>query len=42
MVIAGYIISFVTGVAVGFVFAVVILFRDKLSRFHRTENKEQA
>ncbi len=32
MVIAGYVISFVTGVAVGFVFAVVILFRDKLNR----------
>jgi hypothetical protein len=32
MVITGYVISFVTGVAVAFVFATVILFRDKLSQ----------
>ena len=32
MVIAGNVISFVIGIAVGFVFAIVILFRDKLDR----------
>jgi tetrahydromethanopterin S-methyltransferase subunit F len=31
--------AFVGGVAVGFVFAVVILFQDKLHRFPETENK---
>ena len=41
MVIAGYVISFVTGVAVGFVFAAVILFRDKLNLSRLTETKEQ-
>jgi tetrahydromethanopterin S-methyltransferase subunit F len=40
MVVSGYIISFVIGVAVGFVFAAVILFRDRLNRMSEIENKE--
>jgi cytochrome bd-type quinol oxidase subunit 2 len=33
MFLSGYVIAFVIGVAVGFVFSTVILFRDKLSQF---------
>jgi energy-converting hydrogenase Eha subunit A len=40
MVIAGYVISLVTGVAVGFVFAIVILFCDKFDRFSQKKNRE--
>ena len=40
MVFLGYIITFITGVAVGFVFAVIILFRNRLDQNPLSRSRE--
>ena len=40
VVFLGYIITFITGVAVGFVFAVIILFRNRLDQNPLSRSRE--